>query len=78
MNYLLVLRNQDIPSELINFGSKHAVVEVRAWISALPGRWVEVECLCGALSRKEGPQTYLDLALGAWSALCGSTEPVSA
>lgn len=78
MNYLLVLRNDDIPSELIKPGSKHSTVEVRAWISLPQGRWVEVECLCGGISRQEGPGTYLELAQSAWVALCCLREPVSA
>lgn len=79
MNYLLTLRNDDIPSELINPASEHEIAEVRAWVTANPtGRWVEVECLCGALSRQGGPGDYLDLAQAAWSALCGAREPASA
>ena len=78
MNYLLVLRNEDIPSELINYGSTHSVTELRVWVSTPAGRWVEVECLCGAISREQGPGAYLELAAAAWGALCAPTEPVSA
>lgn len=79
MNYLLTLRHDDIPSELINDGSTHVITEVRAWVTATPAnRWVEVECLCGAISREKGSGDYLSLARAAWSALCGTTEPVSA
>ena len=79
MNYLLTLRNDDIPSELINGGSSPEITEVRAWVTVHPkGRWVEVECLCGAISREGGPEDYLVLAKAAWSALCGSREPASA
>ena len=79
MNYLLTLRHDDIPSELINSASEHEITEVRAWVSLMPQhRWVEVECLCGAISREGGPQDYLVLAIAAWEALCGAREPVSA
>lgn len=79
MNYLLTLRHDDIPSELINHGSTHGATEVRAWVTVDPGRrWVEVECLCGAISREGGAEDYLALARAAWSALCGSREPASA
>lgn len=79
MNYLHTLRHQDIPSELTNADCGHGVTEVRAWISLRPqARWVEVECLCGAVSREGGSQDYLDLAQAAWAALCGAREPVSA
>ena len=79
VNYLLVLRNEDIPSELLNLGSSHTPSEVRAWV-CLPeaGRWVEVECLCGEISRQGGSETYLELATSAWVALCAPTEPASA
>lgn len=79
MNYVLTLRQSDVPSELINLSSNHQVVEVRAWVSLIPqNRWVEVECLCGAISRDGGPEDYLTLVQTAWEALCGSREPVSA
>ena len=78
MNYLLTLRNDDIPSELINVDAGHQVTEIRAWVSATSDRWLEVECLCGAISREGGLQDYLVLAETAWATLCGAREPVSA
>lgn len=78
MNYLLTLRHDDIPSELIKLSSEHEIAEVRAWVSLPKGRWVEVECLCGAVSREGGPEDYLVLAQAAWEALCGAREPASA
>ena len=79
MNYLLTLRHDDIPSELINGATNHEIAEIRAWVTITPtNRWVEVECLCGAVSREGGAGDYLSLVRGAWGALCGATEPVSA
>jgi len=81
VNYLHIIRNGDVPSELINLESKekHRISEVRAWICVSPeARWVEVECLCGAISREGGPQDYLSLAQAAWGSLCRSTESVCA
>lgn len=79
MDYLLTLRHDDIPSELIKDRSTHVITEVRAWVTATPAnRWLEVECLCGAISREGGPQDYLTLAKVAWGAGCGARDPVSA
>ena len=80
MNYVHTVRYPDIPSELINQGSGgHELCEIRAWITPRESeRWVEVECLCGGLSRASGPRTYLDLAQEAWTSLCGSRSPLSA
>lgn len=79
VNYLLTLRNADIPSELITSDNGHEVTEVRAWVTvSVRDRWTEVECLCGAVSRKGGPQDYLSLAQAAWEVLCGAREAVSA
>lgn len=78
MNYTLTLRNDDIPSELIKMGSNHGIVEMRLWVTPRPdARWVEVECACGAISRKGGPGSYLELAQASWAALC-AREPASA
>ena len=79
MNYLLTLRNDDIPSVLLKTTSTHQITEVRAWVTPRPeARWVEVECLCGGISREGGPQDYLTLAKVAWAALCGARSPASA
>lgn len=53
----------------------HDLSVVRLWVCVRPeSRWVEVECVCGDISRAAGAQDYLELARSAWLSMPVVTE----
>lgn len=83
MNYLHTVRHpRDLEPVALLMDrlsvTQHQVTELRIWVSAPKDRWIEIDCICGSVSRSGGSRDYLDLIESAWTSSCGSTAAVVA